>query len=969
MHPVPALPSPRRGACVRPRPAALLAITTVVLLAACGGGGGGDGGGTPTPAPTPVEQALARGDAGTVEAASFNAAARSLIAERQQAAAALRQQWFAPGAGAPAGTLLEGIDWNPTHDTVSFTTEDEGRSQPVLRSNWGWRNSQAGSGAVLAVAGHDPVLGARHVAFGGNPMGVPGNAAMDQLTANALQWLLTPRGNPAAPKIVTAHLPGRATYWWPHEAKVRAWLAARYPQATINGLTATAASAGNATDDTCDGTALEACLQGADLLVIGRQQGTEQTGDTFPTGVDAALIAGVVDRAQARGIPVLYLHHYRDENALAAALLARFRLGVSNNYWQIEGLKAHGGSMQPEADPALAALDGLLARLDAGSFSTTWSGCVTSVGKTGCDGDTAFVGEFLTPARALRDRLRALDADAVPLFSEGGRRLEKLAVLMGDRYRAAVSYPMTKETAGAAFFRALFADHAAYLNRTRNVSPTTLGNFAAPIDPAIATTAQATTVTPAAGMRVEHMTGWYAVPGRTITVRRTDAGTASVRLGVNLLRETTRVYDRYTRPSGLASPRVALAPGATLTLTSPYGGPVYLFVEASADATPVAVQVEGALPHPVLRDAGDPAQVEAFRAAIAATPTSWVGLATPALTVHSHIDKFRQTLTNYGNDLPKLADHIRRFMVKDTYELAGFNAADGSLTLAPEAAALCARFGWDCTGTRHRRDVMQHVIADHHAACGSGCSGNPYDQDWALDPLGWGESHEIGHNLQRGRLNILGGQSTEVSNNLFPIRKMIRANAEGARATPLRRGGAHTAAMFTLLRDAQATTDPTATVRAAIWTDTAYAANAGQRLVFYRQLVEYARHYNGAALGDGWALWTAAYLMEREFSGASGAWATRAADLGMSTYAAYPSAIDGVDFLLIATSRFIGRDMGPVFALWGLTPSAAATAQVAAYGLPAAERLLFPMADVVASVAQVGAPVAVQAGAVYPAGY
>ena len=37
------------------------------------------------------------------------------------------------------------------------------------------------------------------------------------------------------------------------------------------------------------------------------------------------------------------------------------------------------------------------------------------------------------------------------------------------------------------------------------------------------------------------------------------------------------------------------------------------------------------------------------------------------------------------------------------------------------------------------------------AACGYGCSGNPYDAYWAFDPIGHGDIHEMGHSLQKIR--------------------------------------------------------------------------------------------------------------------------------------------------------------------------------------------------------------------------
>jgi hypothetical protein len=381
------------------------------------------------------------------------------------------------------------------------------------------------------------------------------------------------------------------------------------------------------------------------------------------------------------------------------------------------------------------------------------------------------------------------------------------------------------------------------------------------------------------------------------------------------------------------------------------------------------VQVNGATTYPVLRNPQDAAQVAAFKAELATTPANWVDVSTDFLIVHSNLANFRQTLATYGDDMNKLASSIWTAMIKDTYELAGFNSATpGTFTLPTSVSAFCTVAGWDCTGTQHRRDVVQHVISDNYANCGAGCSGNPYDQDWALDPLGWGETHEIGHNLQRSRLNIYGGLSTEVSNNIFPAHKQMMFNQTTLPATPLTRSGSAKAG-FDLIKAAMATSDPTAAMHTAMWTDTSYAANGAVRLAFYRQLVEFARYYNTGTLVDGWELYTLLYLLDRNLTASEATWPAQATTLGFGTYTSYPSSMDGNDFMVIATSRIVGRDMRPVFDMWGITYSGAASAQVTAYALPAAAKLLFPMANVLKFGSGIGAPVAMSASASYPSGF
>jgi hypothetical protein len=388
----------------------------------------------------------------------------------------------------------------------------------------------------------------------------------------------------------------------------------------------------------------------------------------------------------------------------------------------------------------------------------------------------------------------------------------------------------------------------------------------------------------------------------------------------------------------------------------------------------------------VLRDVNDATQVAAFQAEIASTPTNWVGITTDFLTVHSNLTNFHSTMTAYGGDLNKLLGNVWTYMIKDTYELAGFNAATaGTFVLPTKVSDFCTAAGWDCTGIQHRRDAMQHVISDNYSDCGSGCSGNPYDQDWALEPLGWGETHEIGHNLQRTRLKIYGGQSGEVSNNIFPAHKQMAFNKATLPATPMKRGtgsgtGPAGSGAFTLIQAAMQPGASGTYMYDNVWSNTAYAANNNLRVMFYRQLVEYARTYN-SSFTDGWELYTLMYLLERNFTASEATWTTvgavspmPATKLVFSTYAAFPTSMDGNDFMLIAVSRIIGKDMRPVFDMWGVTYSAAASAQVAAYAYTAADKLLFPMKDVNAYVGgptglSVGAPITMTATVTYPGGY
>jgi immunomodulating metalloprotease len=970
----------------------------LVVLASCGGGGSSSDGGVPTPPPLNTQApgtatmpsqadldaaalaaAMASGNASAVSLPIVMAAAKNQLSNQMLAYANSRQSLFGLNAdGTANANSLGGIDWNPTHDSVHFTVLDQAHNQAFLPGNWRYSDSTPGASKTLAVTGTVPNSTARYAAFGGNPMAVQGNAKMDLLVKNTLAWL-TGQSSGSSLKVVTAHLPGSATFWFPHEAKVRSWLNAQYPGVTINGLPGAQAT----TDDTCDGDKLDSCLQGANLLIIGRQQsrntGNSSSSDVYPEGYNSDTVMQAVASAQARGVAVLYVHHYRDNNDLSSRFMSLFGLEVNNNYFSQEGLLGFNPTNAPATPGNTAEVLALLQRLDTGSFSTNWSGCFNDLGRVLCEStsskvyDALLTNEFAAVAKNIRSTLRALDSKGIALFSKPGYEVEKLMVLLGDKYRESVSYPMTKEGSGKDLFKAYFSDMTAYINRPYTAVARNLGNFSS-LFPATTPglSKQLTVAAPEVGS-LDYMTGLYVMPGRTVTVTRTDGGTSTVNMGLNMLRDTTRVYQTYDRPTMLASPRVPLISGKPITITSPFGGPLYLFVGSVAGAPNIKVQVDGVITHPVLRNANDPAQVAAFQAEVATTPTNWVGITTDFLTVHSNLTNFRKTMVTYGNDIGKLSSNIWTYMVKDTYELAGFNsAAAGTFVLPSAVTAFCNSAGWDCTGLQHRRDKMQHVISDNYASCGSGCSGNPYDQNWALEPLGWGETHEIGHNLQRTRLNIYGGQSGEVSNNIFPMHKQAQYNKANPSLAPITRNNTSAKLGFDIIKASMATADPSGYVYNAIWSDPAYAANNGLRLSFYRQLIEYARYYNNS-LSDGWELYTLLYLLDRNVSHSvsKGTWAADASKFGFGNYTSTEmTAIDGNDFMLIASSRIIGKDMRPVFTLWGVTYSAAASTQVAgnalASGTLPAEKLVFPMNNVNQYGAGIGAPLNMATATTYP---
>ena len=200
------------------------------------------------------------------------------------------------------------------------------------------------------------------------------------------------------------------------------------------------------------------------------------------------------------------------------------------------------------------------------------------------------------------------------------------------------------------------------------------------------------------------------------------------------------------------------------------------------------------------------AAVSAFVSEVAKNPLPHVDLRGAGFEVHLRKDHLldgvtspyglatrkdgSQVMVDYKGDLGLLLGDFRDNYLAPEYSMAGFAPPGKTLatTLSADVQAICQSLGWACTDPSiHARQSIQHANYDQYAACGDGCSGNPFDADWSIMPLGWGESHELGHNLQKSLLQIgyvaaadhddhrkYQGRATENSNNIFPYHNLYR---------------------------------------------------------------------------------------------------------------------------------------------------------------------------------------------------
>jgi immunomodulating metalloprotease len=307
-------------------------------------------------------------------------------------------------------------------------------------------------------------------------------------------------------------------------------------------------------------------------------------------------------------------------------------------------------------------------------------------------------------------------------------------------------------------------------------------------------------------------------------------------------------------------------------------------------------------------------------------------------------------------------------------------------TLSADVQSICQRFNWDCTDeTLHIRTNIQHSNYDEYAACGSGCSGNPFDASWDMTPIGWGESHELGHNLQTKALNAhyvsaadrnkwasYQNRAGENSNNVFPYNTLWRyhrivknSNLEvrddhmnhldqfaliQSDLQNLTRvvGGVSKKVLFNRQCGIKASYDFATTDNRyeGIWLDSGYAADNGLRMSFLLQmpvLLDDKVMRDGTVLRNGFDIYTVLYSQSRLFYRAAqsqATWDAARAALGFGLFpyngnAVYGGAtvrdMPGNDYLLVALAYITGKDWRTYFDLRGVRYSDLAIQQVEAH--------------------------------------
>ena len=850
-----------------------------VLLAGCGGGGGSDRGDTPADPPmTPMEKALATGNGEGLDDQTLLEAALVEAGKLQQF-----QQDLVSGLG------IEGALVYPVSRHSNFVNAAFGNGTTILRGS--------AEGASLASAVEFAGIRAAGIGFRFYQP-ASGAVGMDALGTGVIDWLA---GGQVPEGIVTAGI---------SDSALNNWLDAKYPQAR-QGCAELSPT----------------CLEGKQVLIISDH------------GDDVALEA-LVESARQQGVSVFYIHTRGwGSSALGEALLAGFGMSLGaypGNYFIEDALDWTGSSQMLAAMQQDNAIKTALSHFYHHDFPVNFADC-DSLAEGDCDDYEVLNKALLDGASQLRNMLGNLDQQGRPLFEQPGQRLLKMLVLLGDLWRQNIDYPMKKNTAPQDdFLRALYADYSVHYLRDRQPAQVDMGSFSGPLN-LVPTTSLARSL----DVKGDHFTalGAYVLPGQKVSITRTDSSAAVTGIRLNTQRTgSTRLWSEYSRPRFLASPTLPIAPGETLEFTSPYGGTLQLVHRNASDTTTVSLSLKNVARQPFLQY-GAAMDQAGFASDLQNSAINWTEIRSPFAEVHSRRDRMNQSIneSRYAGNSQAFLDDLFEYVLRDAYVLAGFQG-DG-ISLPDSVAQRCQSLGWDCANTViHGLPKVLHINVDGFAHCGAGCSGNPYDQSWALDPYGWGESHELGHNLQRGRLNIHGGRSGEVSNNVFPLHKNWRLLQE--RDVDRSNDRIAYESTFNVLKNGAGSADPYQTAYDAIWANDSYAANNGMRMAFYIQLPHLWRDVQDSD-DLGWDIVTLLYLAERQFGSISEAdWPAQKVLFGMDNFASKPD-LTGNEFMLIVSSFLSGRDLRPLWDQWGVDYGADTAAQMDALALPAQEAVVW----------------------------
>lgn len=800
---------------------------------------------------------------------------------------------------------LTSLYWNPTWDS-SLLNNQYPFNDVVLYTNSSWQDGNQARTLPIAIAGNISEVSdsTRYLVFGGNPLRTERNDAFNALLKNAVAWLSAKQPSEQNPlNVVISQLD--QSYYFPDRNSARTWFDENYPnQVSYNQATS------------CNGDALAACLQEKpDLLVVSQH---------LQNDAELAPASAAIKLALSQGTPILYLHHDGNLKPLGKAIFDQLKVSYSNDnyWWRLQLLEQNPQQLLGQLPSNISAIKTMLNNFKQQSFAVDLSGCDVR----SCPDDSNLHSQFLDGASAVKGMFNQYDSTNFKLFEQtsSSYKLAKLLILLADKYRQEVRFPMDKLTTDkVAFLKSLYSDHAVYNSRKINPVQSDMGNFSRSDFSHI--TPESVTVNLTAKPHFRSA-GVYAIPGVTMSVTRRDSAAVNTKLFINSLRTSaTHIFseNKYNRPYVLQSQQISIAPGETIEFTSSYGGPVQIsFDQKDVD---VSFEFKQVGRHPHWRSKADDAD---FAARMSKAEYDWAEIATEGFEVHSRLPKLQASLA--GSIWPVASDFANatlKYTHNKVHVLAGFKGPN--IDEVPEIHNFIAARGLAIDTI----DIVKHMNADQ-PTCGWGCSGNPYDAGWDFSPTGHGDLHELGHGIERSEMRFDGYGGHSNTNFYSYYSKSIYEDDTGESASCQSLPFAET---FSLLQQSQQSADAAAFMaenRSKSWSE---------HHAIYLQLMMAAQDMG--KLENGWHLYPRLHIWLRQYWQADNNqdnWLAMRSKLGFDGYEfSELSSISRNDWLLISLSEITQLNLVNWFTMYGFPTNAKAQQQVASKGYDSLAKVFY----------------------------
>jgi len=861
----------------------IILLSFALFLTACGGGSSGSE--NSTPKVSALQKALSSGNASEVSQTQLLSSLRDELSFLLQGDPLLKKIY-----------RDDSIVYDPSNRSqIIKIVGDKHKIFSILQGN---------AGNTLAAAGTKQK--SRFAAFGAAPMEyfVAGdNLSYEAPFKRLLAWLITGESDDNLDKNRTIAL----SFSYADRKKIVTWLESNYPQWNIQQCQR-------------DASDLQSCYSNADLVITGWQ-----TAEMNRDKVEDAL-----EELVKKGTPILYLHTWYEAYNSVAHTIARFlgfELPYGGNYWAKD--KADWQSVElmqagVVEQSGFKEITEVVEHFKDKDYVLDWSLCSKKDTERACVTKVGFDKKFRDAALKVKNLIASHEKGGRKLFDSDRYTLEKLLILLGDKYRQEVRYPMDRESTDAnLFLKSLYADYSVYNLRQVNPAQHDMGNFSRSDFSHITPKSKSVTLQSKVNFR---SSGVYALPGITMRVTRLDSSNVGTKIFINSLRSAaTHEFQKngYKRPKFLQTHHYKIQKGETLEITSPYGGVVFVGFDANDEN--VSFKFENIGEHAYWASSADDTS---FTQKLATGDFDWAEVITSGFEVHSTLEKMRESVSDsrWGT-AAVLAAATQRYMSNFPHVLAGFKGP--GIDEVDEIVDFANTHGL----TIKNLDKVKHMNADQ-ATCGYGCSGNPYDAYWAYSPVGHGDVHELGHGLESSLIRFEGFETHSTTNPYSYYTKSKYNETLGYVGTECQKLPFEE--VFKKLQLSVAETNTTAYLKENLWKN----SNWSHQVMVMIQAMMHAQKEK--KLKNGWHLLARLHILEREIKKAKDDWSNRKSSIGFSNYTLDEfNAIKNNDWMLVSFSFAVSLDFREYFEMMGIEFTSKAAEQVKSYSYTSVEKKFF----------------------------